>query len=138
MSTYSKILVPIAPDSGDEAQRAMDVARALLAPDGRVTVISVFEQLPRYVAAQSLIDESALERSRAASEAAVKDRFGAEDVDTVFADGNATRQILDTAEAGGYDCIVIASAQPGWQSFFLGSTASGVVRHARCSVHVLR
>ncbi|WP_170501927.1 universal stress protein, partial [Ruegeria atlantica] len=38
----------------------------------------------------------------------------------------------------GIDCIVLASHKPGMKDFFLGSTAALVVRHARCSVHVLR
>ncbi|NLG23333.1 MAG: universal stress protein [Actinomycetales bacterium] len=138
MSTYSKILVPVAPDFGDETDRAVEVARALLAPGGRITVISVFEELPRYLVAQSGIEDSSLESSRTAAQQSLVDRFGGDDVDVVFKNGNPTRQILDQAEEGEHDCVVIASAQPGWQSFLLGSTASGVVRHARCAVHVLR
>jgi universal stress protein F len=33
---------------------------------------------------------------------------------------------------------VIASHRPGIQDYFLGSTASRVVRHANCTVHVMR
>ena len=36
------------------------------------------------------------------------------------------------------DCVVIASHRPGLQDYLLGSTAARVVRHAACSVHVLR
>lgn len=136
--SYDKILVPVAPDFGDEPQHAIDVARTLLAPEGRITVITVFEDLPRYLAVDAMIDIAALEESRSATQQALVDRFEGDDVDIAFANGSPTRQILHAAEEGGHDCIVISSAQPGWQTFFLGSTASGVVRHARCSVHVLR
>ena len=136
--SYEKILVPVVPGSGDEAQPAIDVARTLLAPGGRITVISVFEDLPRYLAVEAIIEVATMEENREATKKDLVDRFESEDVDVVFTSGNPTRQILDAAEEGGHGCIVIASAQPGWQRLFLGSTASGVVRHARCSVHVLR
>ena len=52
--------------------------------------------------------------------------------------GHAARTILDYAEQMKADCIVIASHDPGIQDYFLGSTAARVVRHAHCSVHVVR
>ena len=36
------------------------------------------------------------------------------------------------------DMIIIASHRPGLQDYFLGSTAAKVVRHATCSVLVVR
>jgi len=36
------------------------------------------------------------------------------------------------------DLIIIASHRPGLQDYFLGSTAAKVVRHATCSVLVVR
>lgn len=135
--SYSRILVPVAPGHGDEARRAMEVARSLLAPDGTITVLTVLEDLPRYLTAEVALMGPVLEGNRAVSKAVVDD-FSAEGVEVITRDGHPTRTILDEAEDGGYDCIVIASAQPGWPRMFLGSTASGVVRHAHCSVHVLR
>ena len=38
----------------------------------------------------------------------------------------------------GADLLIIASHRPGLQDYFLGSTAAHVVRHAACSVHVIR
>ena len=136
--SYTKVLVPVAPGYGEEARRALDVARSLLDPGGRITVISVVEELPRYLSSEvGTIIPVSEETQQALREAVVRD-FTAPDVDVVTTSGHPTRKILDLARDGGHDCIVIASAQPGWEHFFLGSTASGVVRHARCSVHVVR
>lgn len=136
--SYTKVLVPVAPGYGEEARRALDVARSLLDPGGRITVISVVEELPRYLSSEvGTIIPVFEETQQALREAVVRD-FTAPDVDVVTTSGHPTRKILDLARDGGHDCIVIASAQPGWEHFFLGSTASGVVRHARCSVHVVR
>ena len=40
--------------------------------------------------------------------------------------------------AQGVDLIIVASHRPGLQDYFLGSTAAKVVRHAKCSVLVIR
>ena len=42
------------------------------------------------------------------------------------------------AEDDKVDLIIIASHKPGLQDYFLGSTAARVVRHASCSVLVVR
>jgi nucleotide-binding universal stress UspA family protein len=52
--------------------------------------------------------------------------------------GHAGRTVLDWAEKNQPDCIVIASHRPGMQDLLLGSTATQVVRHADCAVHVIR
>ena len=135
---YSKILVPVAPAHGDEARRAVKVARSLLAAEGRLTVITVIEDLPRYLKDElDVMDPDMQDSLRAIGDAVVED-FTAPDIEVLVRHGYATREILDEAKGESYDCIVIPSAQPGWEHFFLGSTASSVVRHARCSVHVVR
>ena len=136
--SYSKIMVPVTPDHGPAAGRAMEVARSLLAPGGSITVVSVIEDLPRYLTADIYsIGPVVVEKERDVATAAEQE-FAAPDVTVVTRIGHAARTILDLAAEGGHDCIVITSAQPGWQHALMGSTASGVVRHAHCSVHVLR
>lgn len=136
--SYTKVLVPVVPGYGKEARRALDVARSLLEPGGRITVVSVMEQMPRYLASEVATIIPVLEENTQALREALTRDFEAPDVEVQLRSGHPTREILDLLKEGGHDCVVIASAQPGWEHFFLGSTASGVVRHARCSVHVLR
>ena len=47
-------------------------------------------------------------------------------------------EILDEAEEWGADLIVIGSHQPAMSTYLLGSNAAKVVRHAKCSVLVIR
>ncbi|MFN3641646.1 MAG: universal stress protein [Gemmobacter sp.] len=134
---YSNILVPLAPDHGAVGPAAMDIARTLLAPGGRITVLTVLEAIPSYVAQYLPRDQE--EKNRAEMDAALAAEFaGQADVAHVVRSGHAAQTILDVAEEGAHDCIVIASHRPGVQDYFLGSTAARVVRHARCGVHVLR
>ncbi|MFA5539329.1 MAG: universal stress protein [Gemmobacter sp.] len=133
---YSKILVPVAPDHGSEGRRSMEVARKLLQAGGRITVLTVIEAVPSYVA--QYLPEDRQETNRTEIEAELASRFGAADVAVAARIGHPSRMILDMAEADGYDCIIIDSHRPGLQDYFLGSTAARVVRHAQCGVHVLR
>ena len=53
-------------------------------------------------------------------------------------EGHSGRTILEYANEYRNDLIIIASHRPGLEDYFLGSTASHVVRHASCAVHVVR
>jgi nucleotide-binding universal stress UspA family protein len=133
---YRNILVPVALDHERDVSTALAVARALVAEGGTVTALTVVEAVPSYILAE--FPENLVERNRDAAAEALKAEVGGADVRTVAVTGHSARSILDYAEAHEVDCIVIASHRPGLQDFFLGSTAARVVRHATCSVHVVR
>jgi nucleotide-binding universal stress UspA family protein len=59
-------------------------------------------------------------------------------MDVEVRSGHSYKTILEVAEEKQVDLIIIASHRPGLQDYFLGSTAAKVVRHARCSVLVMR
>ncbi len=61
-----------------------------------------------------------------------------EGVDAKIIEGHSARTIIDYADTNKVDCIVIGSHRPDLRDYFLGSTASRVVRHAKCAVHVYR
>lgn len=52
--------------------------------------------------------------------------------------GSAHEQILKQAKLIKADAIVLMSKKPGFSSYFIGSNADKVVRHAKCSVFVIR
>ena len=133
---YSNILVPMALDHGISSQ-TLQVARALLAEGGHITALHIYEGAQGSVSAYLDEDavQSAYERAKAALEDRVKDL---PDVDAVIAKGHSGRGIVDVAVARQADCIVIGSHKPGLIDYLLGSTAARVVRHAPCSVHVIR
>jgi nucleotide-binding universal stress UspA family protein len=134
---FSSILVPLAPDHQAVAGTAMAAARALLAPGGRITVLSVIEAIPSYVMQYLPADQA--ERNRADVEASLAAEFaGQSDVSAQVAVGHAANMILDVTTTGNHDCIVISSHRPGLADYLLGSTAARVVRHAQVAVLVLR
>lgn len=52
--------------------------------------------------------------------------------------GSVYKEILHASQALGADLIVMASHRPEFKDFLLGPNAARVVRHARCSVLVVR
>jgi universal stress protein F len=52
--------------------------------------------------------------------------------------GTAHEQILEESREIKADAIVMMARRPGLASYFVGSNAERVVRHAKCSVLVLR
>lgn len=52
--------------------------------------------------------------------------------------GNAYEKILEVAEAVDADLIVIGAHRPDFKDYLLGPNAARVVRHAKCSVYVVR
>jgi len=134
---YKNILVPVALDHGHGTAEAMKVARRLCAEGGKITLLSVVEAVPGYVA--SYLTKGQMDKNRAEVEANLKaDAGGVKDVQTRVIIGHAGSSIVDYAKDQDVDLIVIASHKPGLQDFFLGSTAARVVRYSQCAVHVLR
>ena len=60
------------------------------------------------------------------------------EVECVFRKGAVHRQIVKLADERKVDVIVMESANPKVQDYLLGTTASHVVTHAKCSVYVVR
>lgn len=135
---YHRILLPVSFDHERDGQAAIAVAQKLKAPDGEITLLHIIEQIPNF--AVGYIPESVMVEGR---EQVARDLEAmAETVDgavkTVVQVGHAGRAILDFADEQGVDCIVMPSHRPEIEDYLLGSTAARVVRHAPCSVHVIR
>ncbi len=134
---YKHILVPIAADHPETTKKTLDIAKKLLAPEGVLTLFTVLEPIPAYVAQH--LPEGQLEHNMQAVlkdlEADLTEIPGGQ---AKLSTGHPAREIEHFAAEHDVDCIVMASHRPGLQDYFLGSTAARVVRHAKCSVHVLR
>lgn len=86
-------------------------------------------------------EEKALAAAAEALSAHVTRLLGAEraaGVSCAVRSGSVYRAVLDLAEETGADLVVVGSHTPSAADFLLGSNASRIVRHARCSVYVVR
>lgn len=60
------------------------------------------------------------------------------DAHAIVGQGSIHREIIAAAEKVGADLIVMASHKPAIRDYLLGANAAHVVRHAACSVMVVR
>ncbi len=134
---YKNILVPIAIDHGHNSAEAINIAEKLKTTGGRITALTVVEQVPAYIT--QYLPEGQMDKNMEDAEVALKaDLGGILGVTVDVIRGVPGSSIVDYAVEKEMDLIVVASHRPGLQDYFLGSTAARVVRHAPCSVHVVR
>lgn len=133
---YIHILVAVAPGHVEAYTKSLDAARRLLTDGGKITVLSVLEELPSYVGSYFPADQ--MKKSRSDQASVIKAEISGDDVEVQVLSGHPTNTILDWAGKHGTDCIVVSSHRPGLSHLLLGSTAARVVRHAECAVVVLR
>lgn len=134
---YKNILLPVVFDEEHDTQKSFLTARALADSNAAFTVLHVMEAIPAFAATQ--IPAEVLANSRSEMQHELSQLANAlPGAKTDLTSGHAGRAIVDYADKNGIDCIVLASHRPGLENLFLGSTADRVVRHASCSVHVIR
>ncbi len=133
----SSILIPVAIDHEPIAAQKIKTARTLLAADGRITLLTVLEQIPGFAAEFVTVksENHLTERILAKLEALVG---SANDIDCIVTTGKAGVRIPAVAAEIGADLIIVGAHDSNAIEYFLGSTASRVVRRAPCSVYVLR
>ena len=146
MKAHTHVLVATDFSGPNEAaiHRAADLARQCGA---RLTLLHVIEHVPFdapliSTASAQVEDQPILRMQLERAEAAMRrlvERLGLEDaaVEILPSMHSARRTLLDWAQAHGVDLIVVAPHGRGLVDA-LGSTAVGVVTHARCDVMVVR
>lgn len=134
---YHNILVPIVFDVEHDITGPLKLAKLLSTPDAQVTLLHVVEHIPGY--AISYIPPELLNETRVAIQVELDklvEQF--DNARAVVIEGHSGRSILDWAEENDPDLIIVASHRPGMQDLLMGSTATQIVRHAKCAVHVVR
>lgn len=138
---FKTILVPVDISQLDAAIQALSLAKDVAkARGGKIVLLNVVEEVPNYIAAEIPAEVLANSIERAEIElVAFAEREGMSgEAEIVVRRGHAARDILAFASERKADMIVMASHDPGLVDYFLGSVAGHVVRHAHCSVLVVR
>ncbi len=139
---YKNIIVAVDLAHGEAGRDLLARAAGLVDPGGAIRLLHVLEDVPSYIAAELPRDLSDRRKAEARVELKVlageiKGETGAT-VELETRHGAAAGQILQAAEDHGADLVMIASHRPGLSDYFIGSTAARVVRHAQCSVLIVR
>jgi nucleotide-binding universal stress UspA family protein len=148
MNSIRKILVPV--DFSEPSRAALSYAAELARSfDATIDVLHVWE-VPTFFPARGFVlegvaDQSLIDLAKSSSERALKEfvaeasKQGARIRDARSEVGTPSRTIVEFANAGGYDLIVIGThGRTGLSHAVIGSVAERVVRHARCPVLSVR
>ena len=138
---FKTILVPVDISQLDGARQALSLAKDVAkSRGGKIVLLNVIEEIPNYIAAEIPAEIFTTANDKAQGEMAdfAKSEGLGDDAEVVVMHGHASRDILEFAHERKADMIVMASHNPGFADYFLGSTAGHVVRHAHCSVLVVR
>jgi nucleotide-binding universal stress UspA family protein len=139
---FKKILVPVDLSEPDMSRLALDAALALAQTgDAGLRLVNVQPLVP--VAFVDYIPPNFDEEMR---EAAKKDlaalaamiKLAPGRVSSTVRFGAVYPEVLAEAEDCGADLIVVGSHRPTMATYLLGSNAKTIVRHAKCSVLVVR
>lgn len=139
---YRKILIPI-----DVAETVLSepgiafAARLATMASGSVRLIHVFPELPSVI--QELLAPQAIAKQEEAAEKKLQEmaehsRIPEGRFSHTLRTGPIYAEVLAEAEDWGADLIVIGSHSPSMSTYLLGSNAQKIVRHANCSVLVVR
>lgn len=136
---FKTILVPVDPAEASFAEQALAKAKQFKAEYGTtVQLLAVCPDVQAFVASQLPDDFREQEQAHAQKMLQdIADDLG-EGTKTTVRFGTVYHEVLEEAEKVGADLILMTSHKPGLSTYFIGSNAAHIVRHASCSVMVLR
>ena len=139
---FKTILVPVDLGEVEAARPAIDKAVELAkSADSTIRLIYVRPIVPvTYMEFMppAFDEEQQGEAETKLAELAASVGLPSERVSAVVRLGSVYNDVLDEAEKTGADLIVIGSHRPTMATYLLGSNAATIVRHAGCSVLVVR
>jgi nucleotide-binding universal stress UspA family protein len=139
---YRKILTPIDLSEAEMTQKGI-VAALEIAKSGKaqLRLVNVQPLLPLAFMDYVPADLDAQRHGKLRAElgkAAEGIDYSRELVSTALRFGAIYSEVLAEAEAWGAELIVVGSHRPSMSTYLLGSNATTIVRHAKCSVLVAR
>lgn len=139
---YSNILIPLDLSHKEQASELGQVAETLAAGNKARVHLLYVDQSFIHRAGYPHLDQSDFVRHRQDALQQMSNLLAglADNLEVVThcRNGTAHDQILETAAELQADAIVMMARKPGISSYFIGSNAERVVRHAPCSVFVIR
>ncbi|MEC8082729.1 MAG: universal stress protein [Pseudomonadota bacterium] len=137
----NKVLVAIDIYEEKTAQKLLEYATQVLHPEGELTIVNVLDlnlnssMIDRfYDVKREYVDSTQKRILRLVKQCVPSDIQYSISV----LNGKAYDEILELAEKSGVDMILVGAYRQVMRDYLLGNTATKVVRHAKCSVTVLR
>ena len=139
---FRTILVPVDVDDAETSRPALERAIALAEASGgtirliyvrSLVPVSFMEFVPPHF--DTAQQDEASKRLAAMAEGV---RLPKDRVSSVVTMGGVYHDVLQEADKIGADLIVVGSHRPTMATYLIGSNAATIVRHAKCSVLVVR
>ncbi len=136
---YNTIMIPIDIAHVEKAKIMIEAAKIQASKDAKIIMLTVIDAIPGW-AASFVPDNDALSKPLQAAQDELASIASANSIeaDIQVRTGHSYNTILEVAKETKTDLIIVASHHPGYGDYVLGSTATKVVRHAKCSVFVIR
>lgn len=139
---FSNILVPLHLEYVENHEKLFKGALEVLSEDGKITLLYVNENRAHGSVYPILDEENEKHYNHDAfmelKEIAKKHALPEDKISYHIRDGSAHREILEDARMIKADAIVMMATKPKFGNYFISSTAERVIRHAACSVFVIR
>lgn len=139
---FTKILVPVDPSEIEFAAKAVETAGGLARQSGgEVRLVAVMPVVGGYVTEFLPADfETQVERQTEGKlkELAATAGLAADKCSSSIKIGSVYHEVVDEAVSWKADLIVVSSHRPSMATYLIGSNAAKIVRHAPCSVLVVR
>jgi nucleotide-binding universal stress UspA family protein len=139
---YQSILVAIDLEHGEHNRRVLDATKSIAHADGAdVHLLTVVAAAPAIVS--QFLHENFEQMASGQAKEELADLAASLDLDpgkvsTLIRFGTVYDEVLAAAEVVGADLIITGSHKPDVSDYLLGSNAARVMRHAVCSVLVVR
>lgn len=139
---FKNILVPIHLEYTKNHKKLFKGAFEVLDEDGKITLLYVNQNRSHGSVYPILDDDTQANYDHVAldklKEIVKEHSLPLDKVTLMVKDGSAHQEILETGKKINSDAIVMMATKPGLHSYFISSTAERVIRHAGCSVFVIR
>jgi nucleotide-binding universal stress UspA family protein len=139
---FRSIVVPVDLSEVDLSRPAIATAVAMVKESGgRLTLVNVVPIMPVMMldtVPVSYETEVAEKAQESLSELAATIDLPRDRVSAIVRIGGVYHEVLDVATKEGADLVLVGSHRPAMATYLLGSNATAIVRHANCSVLVLR
>lgn len=140
---FKTILVPIDLDDEASSEKALGKAAGMAHAFGsQLVLMNVVPDFGMAMVAQYFprdYEQKIMDDARDRLQALARERLPSDlQAEVEVSHGRAYDEILRVAKARGCDLILMASHRPEFRDYLLGPNAARVVRHAECSVLVIR
>lgn len=140
---FKNILVPLHLEYKRNHEKLFTGALKVLdKKEGKITLLFINENRAHGSVYPIIEDEDLLRHNEDAlnklKEIALEYELPNERLSFKIRNGSVHQEILDESKKIDSDAIVMMATKPGLSSYFISTTAERVIRHAKCSVFVIR